>query len=67
LCFSVSIFGVLFDLKKSGLKVDEVLKKVVFNDYGPFLRHKNAFFTHPRRFLDLMVMLIAFPIKFPII
>ena len=63
----VSFFGVLFGPKNSGLKVDEVLKKVDFDDFGPFSGPKNAFFTRLRRFLDLIVMLIAFAFKFPII
>ena len=63
----MSFFRVLFALKNSGLKVDEVLKKIDFNDFGPFLGSKNAFFARLRRFLDLIVMLIAFAFKFPII
>ena len=67
LSFFVSFFRVLFALKNSGLKVDEVLKKIDFNDFGPFSGPKNAFFTRLRRFLNLMVMLIAFAFKFPTI
>ena len=66
-CFFVSFFGLLFALKKSGLKVDEVLKKIDFNNFGPFLGSKNAFFARLRRFLDLIFMLIAFAFQFPII
>ena len=63
----MSFFRVLFAVKKSGLKIDEVLKKIDFNDFGPFSGPKNAFVNRLRRFLNLMVMLIAFAFKFPTI
>jgi len=46
------------------------MEYLFYSDFGafePFLGPKNAFLTHLRKFLDQMVMLIAFAFKFPII
>ena len=46
------------------------MEYLFYSDFGafePFLGPKNAFSTHLRKFLDQMVMLIAFAFKFPII
>ena len=46
------------------------MEYLFYSDFGafePLLGPKNAFSTHLRKFLDQMVMLIAFALKFPII
>ena len=46
------------------------MEYLFYSDFGafePLLGPKNAFSTHLRKFLDQMVMLIAFAFKFPII
>ena len=67
LCFFGSFFWVLFAPKNSGLNLDEPFQKIDFGDFGAFLGPNNAFSTHLRKFLGLLVMLIAFAFKFPII
>ena len=67
LCFFVTFFWVLFAPKNSGLNLDEPFQKIDFGDFGAFLGPNNAFSTHLRKFLGLLVMLIAFAFKFLII